>query len=223
MYPLEEASSDQKWYYIRSSWHLVSLWVRLTCSDVPFSDCLSIAFLISDDKCSSLKVVPWCSNTSDWWWKDMCKLVWREHSPYNISLHWVQEYVIRQHRYKTANGHYHISDQPKAWQVDILSHGWLAGQLQLTSWLAGWLPITQNVNLTLPATTYLTNPEPDRLISCHMAGWLANSSWQAGWMADCLLHKMSTWPSPRERHVVAMCVTTLVTKTCGQMYPSSIT
>ena len=63
-----------------------------------------------------------------------------------------------------------LSDQPKAWQVDILSHGWLAGQLQLASWLAGWLPIEQNVNLTLP---------PGR----------------------------------------AMCVTTLVTQTCGQMYP----
>ena len=43
---------------------------------------------------------------------------------------------------------HHISDQPKAWEVDILSHGWLAGQLQLASWLAGWLPSTQNVNLT---------------------------------------------------------------------------
>ena len=28
--PLIEASSDQEWYYIRSAWHLVSLWVRLT-------------------------------------------------------------------------------------------------------------------------------------------------------------------------------------------------
>ena len=32
------------------------------------------------------------------------------------------------------------------------------------------------------ATKYLTNPKPDRLISCHMAGWLANRSWQAGWL-----------------------------------------
>ena len=87
-----------------------------------------------------------------------------------------------------------ISDQPNAWQVDILSHGWLAGQLQLASWLAGWLPVTKNVNMTLPTTTYLTNPKLDRSISCHMAGWLANCSWQTGWLADCLLHKMSTWP-----------------------------
>ena len=42
------------------------------------------------------------------------------------------------------------SDQPKAWQVDILSHDWLAGQLQLASWLAGWLPTEQSVNCTLP-------------------------------------------------------------------------
>ena len=27
------------------------------------------------------------------------------------------------------------SDQPKAWQVEFLSHGWLVGQLQLASWL----------------------------------------------------------------------------------------
>ena len=42
------------------------------------------------------------------------------------------------------------SDQPKAQQVDILSHGLLAGQLQLAGWLTGWLPIEQNINLTLP-------------------------------------------------------------------------
>ena len=27
--------------------------------------------------------------------------------------------------------------------------------------------------MTLPATTFVTNPKPDRLTSCHMAGWLA--------------------------------------------------
>ena len=138
-YPPVEASSEKEWYYIRSAWHLVSLWVRsawhfvsllarLPCSQMyppveasggqewyevrsgrpelrcTFCRVFPIGFLISDDKSSSSKVVPWCSNTSDWWWKDMCKLVWREHSPYNISLHCMQEYVIRQHRYKTANG-----------------------------------------------------------------------------------------------------------------------
>ena len=46
-----------------------------------------------------------------------------------------------------------------------------------------------------PATKYLTNPKPDRLIPCHMAGWLANYSWQVGWLPDCLSNKMSTWPS----------------------------
>ena len=34
----------------------------------------------------------------------MSKLAWRENSPYNISVHLVQEYVITSHRYKTANG-----------------------------------------------------------------------------------------------------------------------
>ena len=38
-----------------------------------------------------------------------------------------------------------LSDQPEASQVDILSHGWLAGQLQLASWL----------------TTYQTKCQPD--------------------------------------------------------------
>ena len=33
---------------------------------------------------------------------------------------------------------HHISDQPKAWQVDILSHGWLSGQLQLAGWLTAY-------------------------------------------------------------------------------------
>ena len=31
-----------------------------------------------------------------------------------------------------------LSNQPKAWQVDILPHGWLAGQLQLASWLTAY-------------------------------------------------------------------------------------
>ena len=57
------------------------------------------------DRSSSSKVVLSYSDTSDKWWKDMSKLVWREHSLYKISLHCVQEDVIRQCRYKTANGH----------------------------------------------------------------------------------------------------------------------
>ena len=69
-----------------------------------------------------------------------------------------------------------ISDQPQAWQVDILSHGWLAGQLQLPSRLAGWLPI-----------------KPSRL-----AGWLP-------------IKQNVKLTLPRQRHLVAMCVTTLVT------------
>ena len=79
--------------------------------------------------------------------------------------------------------------------------GWLANH----SWQGGWLPIKQNVNLTLPATKYLTNTKNDRLISCHMAGWLANCCWQAGWLADCLLQKMSTWPSPQRETCGHVC------------------
>ena len=53
---------------------------------------------------------------------------------------------------------------------------------------------------SLSSSHHLTNPEPDRFIFCHMAGWLANCSWQA----DCLLNKMSALP-PRQRHLVALC------------------
>ena len=73
----------------RSGWHLVRLQVRLTFG------CFPIAFLICDYKSNSAKVVPWCGNTSDWWWKDMCTLAWTENSLDSISLHLVQEYVIR--------------------------------------------------------------------------------------------------------------------------------
>ena len=75
-------------------WHLV----RLNFGFFP------IAFPICDYKSSSEKVLPWCHNTPDWWGEDMHKLVWIENSLDSISLHFVQEYVIRWHRYKTANG-----------------------------------------------------------------------------------------------------------------------
>ena len=35
---------------------------------------------------------------------------------------------------------------------------------------------------SLSSGHHLTNPKPDRLIFCHMAGCLANCSWQAGWL-----------------------------------------
>ena len=59
-----------------------------------------------------------------------------------------------------------------------------------------WLPVP---------LTPSDQPKPDRLIFCHMAGWLANCSWQAGWLADCLSNKMSTLASPMQRHLVAIC------------------
>ena len=87
--PLVETSHGQVWYLF--------IWTDLLVFRL-----FSIAFPISDDKSSSSKVVPWCSNTSHWWSKDVSKLVWREQSSYT-SLHCVQEYVIRQHGYKTVN------------------------------------------------------------------------------------------------------------------------
>ena len=82
--------------------HLVAM-CDTTSGQVDIWSPFSIAFLICDYKSSSLKVVSWCSDTSDWWWKDMSKLVWRENSQYSLSLHLVQEYVIRSCRYTTAN------------------------------------------------------------------------------------------------------------------------
>ena len=60
-----------------------------------------------------------------------------------------------------------------------------------------------------PATKYLTNPKPDRLIFCHMAGWLANCSLHTGWLTAYQTKCQLTLP--RQRHLVAMCVTALVT------------
>ena len=53
-----------------------------------------------------------------------------------------------------------LSDQPAAWQVDILSYGWLPGQLQLASWLAGWLAGW----LPVYWTKCQPDPPPDRKI-----------------------------------------------------------
>ena len=104
-----------------------------------WSDFFAIAFLICDYKSSSL-----CSNTSDWQWKAMGKLVWRENSLYNISLH---------------------------------------------------------------SCHHLTNPKPDRLIFCHMAGWLAKCSWQAGWLAGWLPIKQNiNLTLPPGRDILWPCV-----------------
>ena len=114
MYPQDEASCQVDIYSdYGSGWPLVRctprmrLWVRVTFSQTSGQADLwffPIAFPICDYKSSSWKVVPWCSNTPNWWWKDMHKLVSTGNSLDSISLHLVQEYVIRWHRYKTANG-----------------------------------------------------------------------------------------------------------------------
>ena len=50
---------------------------------------------------------------------------------------------------------------------------------------------------SLSSCHHVTIPKPDWLIFCHMAGWLANCSWQAVWLTECLSNKMSTSPSPQ--------------------------
>ena len=81
--PPVELSGGQEQYYMRSSWHL-DIWLSFGSG---WPQLFPRAFLLSDEKISSLQVVPWCCNMSDWWCKDMPKLVRTEDSPYNISLH----------------------------------------------------------------------------------------------------------------------------------------
>ena len=56
----------------------------------------------------------------------------------------------------------------------------------------GWAPCP-------PATYYLTSLQPDRLIFCHMAGWLANCSWLTAYCTKCQpdlpLGRNLLWPS----------------------------
>ena len=112
-----------------------------------------------------------------------------------------------------------LSEQPAAWQVDILSHGWLADQLQLTIWLAGWLPIEQNVNLTPLGRDILW---PSVSLHCwHRLVVKCTPSRDISWPSLVLL--WAGWPlvrcPPRQRHVVAKRVTTLLRLTSGHMYP----
>ena len=129
----------------------------------------------------------------------MCKLVRRENSPDSISLHLVQEYVIRWHRYKNCKWSLLVVPMVyKGLQSSFVSLSWpwsgrslpqgeLVGVLgHWTGGQCGWAP-------HFPATNYVTNPKSDKLTFLHMAGWLANCSWLAGWLA---VKQMSTWPSP---------------------------
>ena len=88
------------------------------------------------------------------------------------------------------------------WYLVTWLVGWpiAAGKLAL---LAGWLPMKLNVNMTLPATTCLTNSKPDGLISCHMVGWLTNCSWLAGWLP---IAQNVNLILPPERYMLWSCV-----------------
>ena len=98
MSPPAETSRGQVCYYFSQVdlWSDISprmrLQVRLTFSQNSGQAELCfflITFPICDYKISCKKVVPWCSNTPGWWWKDMHKLVWTENSLDSISLHLV--------------------------------------------------------------------------------------------------------------------------------------
>ena len=64
--------------------------------------CSSALFLQKTNESSSLKVVPWCSNTLYCSWKDIGDLVLVGNSPDSISTHLVQEYVVMSCRYTTV-------------------------------------------------------------------------------------------------------------------------
>ena len=212
-FPPVEASSDQEWYYIRSSWHVVTLWVRLTCSqmppieassdqewyyirsswtvgyplgrltcsDVPFSDCFSIAFLISDDKSSSSKVVPWCSNTSDWCWKDMCKLVWREHSPITFLYIACKNIWLCSADTKLQTVTKHSANVYNRLQSSFVSLAWpwsgrsLPKGNQWECW-CGWAPSPPAPNI------WPTQSLTGWYLVTWLVGWPSAAGWLAGWL-----------------------------------------
>ena len=69
------------------------------------SHALLIVSTEESNESSSLKVVPWGSNTLDWLWKDMSELVWMGNSADSIFMHLVEEYVMRSCRYTTVKSH----------------------------------------------------------------------------------------------------------------------
>ena len=87
-----------------------------------------------------------------------------------------------------------VGPQSRVWQVDMFSHGWLVDQLQLAVCL----------------TTYLTKFQPDLPQAETSCGQVCYHFGQVDLWSDV---------PPRQRHLVAKCVTTLVRLILGQMYP----
>ena len=69
------------------------------------SHALLIVCTEESNESSSLKVVPWGSNTLDLLWKDMSALVWMGYSAGSIFMHYVEEYVMWSCRYTTVKSH----------------------------------------------------------------------------------------------------------------------
>ena len=72
------------------------------------SHALFIVSTEESNESSSLKVVPWGSNTLDWPWKDMSELVWMGNSADSIFMHLVEEYVMWSCRYTTVKSHWQV-------------------------------------------------------------------------------------------------------------------
>ena len=69
------------------------------------SHALLIVSTEESNEISSLKVVPWGSNTLEWLWKDMSELVWMGNSADSIFMHLLEEYVMWSCRYTTVKSH----------------------------------------------------------------------------------------------------------------------
>ena len=150
----------------------------------------------------------------------MHKLVWTENSLDSISLHFVQEYVIKWHRYITPNGPCKLVPMVyKGQKSSFMSLAWpwsgrSLPQGEPVGVLGPWTGAQCDQTPSSPTTNFVTNLKSERLTFLHMAGWLANCSWLTDYLKKCQPDP------PKQRHLVAKCITTLVRFTWGQMYPS---
>ena len=85
----------------------------------------------------------------------------------------------------------------QSWLGRPLPQGELVWVLEPGTWAqCGWAPSS-------PTTNCVTNPKSDRLTFLHVAGWLANCSWLADWLAFSQNAKLTL---PKQRHLVTKMV-----------------
>ena len=132
----------------------------------------------------------------------MHKLVWTENRLDSIFLHLVQEYEIRWHRYRTANGPCNVVPMVyEGLQSSFMSLAWpWSGRSLPTGKPVGVLRTWTGAHCgqapSSPTTDYVTNLKSNRLIFVQMAGWMTNCSWLAVWLS-CYLTKYQPDPTPQ--------------------------